>query len=104
MVACRLLLGRLEHCFAVSVLLLKLADVDEAVLLLVLDKHEFESMSFFLDVIVRLLQFSVKLFILVSPVLFLLEDFSMVLVLVRHVLGFPLQFFQFGIFVFDVAL
>ena len=71
---------------------MQLANVNEAVLLLILDQVELESVRLLLDVIVRLLQLSVQLLVLVGPVFFLLEDLAVVLILVRHLLGFLSQF------------
>ena len=83
---------------------MKLANVDETVLLLVLDQIEFEAMGLLLDVIVRLLQLRIQLLILICAVFLLLEDLSVVFVLVRHLLRLLLQLQKLCIFFFDVAL
>ena len=70
---------------------MKLANINEAILLLVLDQVELQSMCLFLDVIVRLFELSIKLLILISTIFLFFEDLTMVLILIRHVLSLLLQ-------------
>lgn len=102
--ACRFFLCGFVPCLGLGDLLVEFADVDEAILLLILDKHQFESMRLLLDVIVRRLQLSVQFLELISPIFLFFEDLAMIFVLIGHVLSFLLQLLKFRIFVFDVTL
>ena len=83
---------------------MKLANIDEPILLLVLDQVEFESMRLLLDIIVRLLQLSIQLLVLICAILLLLEDLAVILILIGHVLSFLLQLQKLCILLFNVAL
>ena len=88
MVASCLLFGSFKHCLRMGHLFVQLTDVDKFILLLVLDEIEFKPMRLLLNLVIWLLQFGVKLFVLVCPVFFLLEYLAMIFILVGHFLSF----------------
>ena len=83
---------------------MQLANVNKSILLLVLYQVQFQAMRLLLNLIIRLFQFGVEFFVLISPVFLLLEDLAMVLVLVSHLLRFLSQFRQLTILFLDIAL
>jgi|688.fasta_scaffold279622_2 hypothetical protein len=80
------------------------ADIQSEVLLFVFNQLQLESSCILFDLLVWCKQVLIHLLIFISSVFFLFKYFAVVLVTVRHLLDFFLNFSEFCLFVFDVNI